>query len=144
MDAIASKSAFKLQPTLDLPPQAIRVRADKERLTRAIGHILQNALEATPQTGTVSVSAHTEGDMITIDIRDNGMGMDETFIRNRLFQPFNSTKGAGMGIGAYEARETLRSLGGNIEVESAPGAGTVFHLTLPVENSADNNIRMHA
>jgi putative PEP-CTERM system histidine kinase len=143
-DAIASKNAFKLQPTLDLPPQAIRVRADKERLTRAIGHILQNALEATPQTGTVSVSAHTEGDMITIDIRDNGMGMDETFIRNRLFQPFNSTKGAGMGIGAYEARETLRSLGGNIEVESAPGAGTVFHLTLPVENSADNNIRMHA
>ena len=60
--------------------------------------------------------------------------MDDEFIRTRLFQPFDSTKGAGMGIGAYECRETLRALGGSIEVDSAPGRGTRFRLTLPLDN----------
>ena len=137
-EAVASKRAFKLQPELNLPDTPLRVRADKERLTRAVGHILQNALEATPQTGKVSLTAQHEGDMAVIEIRDNGMGMEETFIRNHLFQPFDSTKGAGMGIGAYESRETLRAMGGHIEVKSIPGQGTVFRLSLPVEYSSSN------
>ncbi len=132
-DAAASKRAFKLQPELDLPPQTLEVRADRERLIRAIGHLLQNALEATPQTGRVALSARSEGDTAIIEIRDNGAGMDQDFIRDRLFQPFDSTKGAGMGIGAYECRETIRALGGRVEVESTPGLGTVFRLTLPLD-----------
>jgi signal transduction histidine kinase len=71
-----------------------------------------------------------------VEIVDTGSGMDDEFIRTRLFQPFDSTKGAGMGIGAYECRETLRALGGNIEVESAPGRGTRFRLSLPLDNNA--------
>ena len=71
-----------------------------------------------------------------VEIADTGSGMDEAFIRTRLFQPFDSTKGAGMGIGAYECRETLRALGGNIEVESTPGRGTRFRLSLPLDNNA--------
>ena len=138
-DAVASKSAFKLQPELNLPSPRIQVRADKERLTRAIGHLLQNALEATPQMGKVSLTAQTEGDMAIVEIRDDGVGMEEEFIRNHLFQPFDSTKGAGMGIGAYESRETLRALGGHIEVKSTPGVGTVFRLSLPVDHSSENN-----
>ncbi len=138
-DAVASKRAFKLQPELDLPSPPLQVRADKERLTRAIGHLLQNALEATPQTGKVSLTAQTEGDMAIVEIRDDGVGMEEEFIRNHLFQPFDSTKGAGMGIGAYESRETLRALGGHIEVKSTPGVGTVFRLSLPVDHSSEHN-----
>ena len=137
-EAAASKRAFKLQPELELPDPDLQVRADKERLTRAIGHILQNALEATPQSGKVSLSTEQAGDMAVIEIRDNGIGMEETFIRNHLFQPFDSTKGAGMGIGAYESRETLRAMGGNIEVKSTPGQGTVFRLSLPVDHSGNN------
>lgn len=131
-DAVASKRAFKLQPKIDLPDPALHVCADKERLTRAIGHILQNALEATPQTGSVSLSTQLDGDMAVVEIRDNGVGMEESFIRNHLFQPFDSTKGAGMGIGAYESRETLRAMGGHIEVTSTPGQGTLFRLSLPI------------
>jgi len=73
-----------------------------------------------------------------IEISDSGSGMDEEFIRTRLFQPFDSTKGAGMGIGAYECRETLKALGGSIEVESEIGRGTRFRLSLPLDN---NNIQ---
>ncbi|HQS98827.1 MAG: ATP-binding protein [Hydrogenophilales bacterium 16-64-46] len=139
-DAVESKRAFKLRPTLDLPPPSLRVRAERERLTRAIGHLVQNALEATPADGTVSVSARGDRGQALIEISDTGSGMDEEFIHTRLFAPFDSTKGAGMGIGAYECRETLRALGGGIEVESRPGAGTRFRLSLPLDTNARQGV----
>ena len=135
-DAVASKHAFKLRPALELPPADLRVRAERERLTRAIGHLLQNALEATPPTGQVTLRAFGEAGQAIIEISDTGIGMDDEFIRTRLFQPFDSTKGAGMGIGAYECRETLHALGGTIEVDSTPGSGTRFRLGLPLDNNA--------
>ena len=135
-EVVASKRAFKLRPTLELPPPHLYVRAERERLTRAIGHLLQNALEATPPTGHVTLRAFEESGQAIIEISDSGMGMDDDFIRTRLFQPFDSTKGAGMGIGAYECRETLRALGGTIEVKSTVGKGTLFRLSLPVNNNA--------
>jgi putative PEP-CTERM system histidine kinase len=133
-EAVASKQAFKLRPTLELPPASLRVRAERDRLTRAIGHLLQNALEATPPTGQVTLRGFEEAGRAIIEIVDTGCGMDDEFVRTRLFQPFDSTKGAGMGIGAYECRETLRALGGNIEVDSTPGLGTHFRLSLPLDN----------
>ena len=135
-DAAASKQAFKLRPTLELPPPTLCIRAERERLTRAIGHLLQNALEATPPTGKVTLTAREESGQAIVDIIDTGMGMDDEFIRTRLFQPFDSTKGAGMGIGAYECRETVRALGGTIEVNSTVGGGTHFRLSLPLDNNA--------
>ncbi|HEY9145631.1 MAG TPA: XrtA/PEP-CTERM system histidine kinase PrsK [Thiobacillus sp.] len=134
-EAAASKQAFKLRPTLELPPGSLRVRAERDRLTRAIGHLLQNALEATPPTGQVTLRGFEASGQAMIEILDTGSGMDDEFIRTRLFQPFDSTKGAGMGIGAYECRETLRALGGNIEVDSTPGIGTRFRLSLPLDNN---------
>jgi signal transduction histidine kinase len=69
--------------------------------------------------------------MAHLQVIDEGMGMDEEFVRNRLFKPFDTTKGAkGMGIGAYQAREYIRSLGGDVEVQSAPGSGTNFSIRL--------------
>jgi signal transduction histidine kinase len=59
--------------------------------------------------------------------------MDADFIRNRLFRPFDTTKGdRGMGIGAYEVREVVRKARGDVEVHSSPGAGTRFVLSLPL------------
>ncbi len=134
-EAAASKQAFRLKPVLELPPPGLRVRAARERLARAVGHLLQNALEATPPEGRVVVRGFAEGATAIVEIEDNGCGMSEDFIRTRLFAPFDSTKGAGMGIGAYECRETLRALGGNIEVDSAPGRGTRFRLSLPLDDT---------
>ena len=71
-------------------------------------------------------------------VTDSGHGMDEEFIKNRLFRPFDSTKGlTGMGIGAYECREVITALGGQVVVESQPGQGTVFRIMLPL---ADNSV----
>ena len=133
-DAAASKQAFKLRPQLDLPPASLHVRAERERLTRAIGHLLQNALEATPSTGEVRLRGFEKSGQAIVEVIDSGSGMDDEFIRTRLFQPFDSTKGAGMGIGAYECRETIRALGGQLEVESTPGSGTRFRISLPLDN----------
>ena len=59
--------------------------------------------------------------------------MDADFIANRLFQPFDSTKGVtGMGIGVYQSREYIRSLDGELDVSSEPGIGTTFTITLPI------------
>jgi len=73
------------------------------------------------------------GVMAVIEVRDTGCGMDGDFLRNRLFRPFDSTKGrSGMGIGAYEAREFVRELGGQLDVQSEPGVGTCFQIRLPL------------
>jgi len=114
------------------------VRADREQLGRAIGHLLQNALEATPDGGRVSLRAYADAGQAVIEVADTGSGMDEEFIRTRLFQPFDSTKGAGMGIGAYECRETVRALGGQLAVESTPGRGTRFRISLPLDDNPAN------
>jgi signal transduction histidine kinase len=134
-DAAASKRAFKLRPQLELAAGSMQVRADREQLTRAVGHLLQNALEATPASGQVTLRAFEASGQAIIEITDTGSGMDDEFIRTRLFQPFDSTKGAGMGIGAYECRETIRALGGRMEVESTPGSGTRFRISLPLDNN---------
>ncbi len=68
-----------------------------------------------------------------IRISDTGRGMSAEFIRDRLFRPFDSTKGTqGMGIGAYQIRETIRSAGGSVRVDSSPESGTSFFLMLPI------------
>ena len=67
--------------------------------------------------------------------------MSPEFIRDRLFRPFDSTKGlTGMGIGAFESREFIRALGGDLLVRSAPGQGTLFRILLPCVQAADEGV----
>jgi putative PEP-CTERM system histidine kinase len=131
-EVIRSKSAFSLKPSLDIQAESLQVKGDRERLVRVIGHIVQNAIEATPYTGQVGVKLARQDEWAVITVMDNGSGMDEAFIRERLFRPFASTKGTGMGIGAYESRAYVQELGGDILVTSLPGKGTVFTIRLPL------------
>jgi len=81
----------------------------------------------------VQVRLKQEGIYAVIEVEDNGCGMEADFIRERLFRPFDTTKGnAGMGIGAYESREFVYSLGGQVDVNSRPGDGTLFRIALPL------------
>lgn len=125
-----------------VPPRAtLRVQACRERLSAAVGHIIKNAQEAAGPTGRVSIRCrHTPTQPIVISVEDNGTGMSETFIRTRLFMPFETTKGlSGMGIGACESREYVRTLGGELEVESTPGQGTTVHISLPEFTGSDQH-----
>jgi signal transduction histidine kinase len=108
------------------------VRVDQERLNAVLEHLIQNAQEATGPDGEVEVVVRAEYRMAVAANRDDGCGMDEKFIREKLFRPFTTTKGnAGMGIGVYESHEFARGAGGELTVVSAPGQGTVFTLRLP-------------
>jgi signal transduction histidine kinase len=102
-------------------------------LASAIEHVIHNAQDAAGRHGEVKIRLSTaEEGRAVIDVEDNGHGMDEDFIRTRLFKPFDTTKGlTGMGIGAYESREYIRSLGGELFVKSEPGKGTLFSFLIP-------------
>ena len=80
-----------------------------------------------------SVIYRGDGDWALVEVQDDGCGMDSDFVAERLFKPFDTTKGnAGMGVGVYESREFVHALGGEIAVESAPRHGTLFRVKLPV------------
>jgi putative PEP-CTERM system histidine kinase len=119
-------------PQLTLTDVPVSVRADGERLERVLGHLVQNAIEATPPEGSVHASVALRDDAAWIEVADTGKGMSAEFLRNQLFQPFETTKPAGMGVGAYEAREYIQELGGTIEVESHLGRGTKISILLPL------------
>ena len=82
--------------------------------------------------------------MIEIAVIDQGQGMDSDFVRHRLFQPFASTKDSGFGIGAFEARSLVQAMGGSIEVDSRPGRGTTFTITIPAADQSAANLRKSA
>ncbi|MFN3450611.1 MAG: ATP-binding protein, partial [Sphingorhabdus sp.] len=107
------------------------VFADPSRIETIIGHLVQNAIEATPDGAPVKITCRTQGNQVAVNIVDTGVGMSESFISDQLFKPFESTKPSGFGIGAYEARALALSMGGNLRVDSRPGKGTIFTLLLP-------------
>ena len=108
------------------------VFAEAEPLAMVLTHVIRNAQDATPDNGSVAVSLNCEAGTAVIRITDSGSGMDAEFIRERLFKPFDSTKGSkGMGIGAYQVRQFVTDNGGSIDVGSTPGEGTSFTIRLP-------------
>lgn len=122
-------------PVLDNVPD-VTVWADREQLLTVFGHIVQNAQDATDRSGSIDIGFTLDGDFCVITIEDTGIGMGDDFIRDRLFKAFDSTKGlAGMGVGAYESREYIRRLGGDILVKSELGIGSIFQITLPLHLS---------
>jgi putative PEP-CTERM system histidine kinase len=122
------------KPNLTVASNYLQLIADKDRFTSIMVHLIKNAQEATPEDGSIDVRVHEDQGTAVIEIEDTGCGMDDEFINSRLFRPFETTKGnAGMGIGVYETREYIRSLKGNLSVESELGKGTKFTLTVPLE-----------
>lgn len=100
----------------------------------ALEHIVTNAMEASPEPGSVELSVTKTGGRIRVLVRDRGPGMSADFIARDLFRPLRTTKAKGLGIGAYQARAIMRDIGGDIEVESTVGVGTTVTLVLPGEN----------
>ena len=131
-DIIRRKQTQSPQLHLEMPDAVYFVAAEKDRLANVLGHLIDNAQQATGEKGVIEVTVASKASMHIVKIQDNGHGMDADFIQTRLFKPFDTTKGnAGMGIGMYESREFVHHLGGDIAVESEPGKGTTISLQLP-------------
>jgi len=119
-------------PQLFSPKDKIYIKADKEKLHTVLGHIIQNAQDATDKDGEVTISVKTSPGFAVLFIQDTGSGMSEEFIKNQLFKPFESTKGlTGMGIGAYQSREYIKKMGGSIDVTSQLSIGSCFSVKIP-------------
>jgi len=112
--------------------ESVDARGHEERLERIIGHVVQNAFDATDPSGHVRLTLARAGGQARIVVQDTGQGMTQDFIRERLFKPFQTTKQAGMGIGAYESYQYVQELGGKIDVQSEVNRGTTVTLLLPL------------
>lgn len=118
----------------------VATRGHEDRLERVMGHLVSNALDATDAQQRVWLKIERYGSHARVEVGDNGMGMSEQFVQERLFKPFQTTKEAGMGIGAYESFQYVHELGGKVSVDSKEGEGTVVTLLLPlIESFSESN-----
>jgi signal transduction histidine kinase len=114
-------------------PENVYALADAARIEEVVENLVLNALEAMVKPGgTLTIEAgYTTSGAPSFSISDTGPGMSRTFIDNRLFRPFATTKKSGIGLGLYTCREVVRASGGTIDVHSVEGAGTTFRVVLP-------------
>jgi putative PEP-CTERM system histidine kinase len=126
------------------PGTGIGARAHEDRLEHVLGHIVQNALDATAAGGKVSVRVYRQDDLVVIEVADDGVGMDADFMRKRLFKPFETSKPQGMGIGVYESAQYVAAIGGRILFDSTPAVGTRVRVLLPALDSTSQDSRAEA
>lgn len=121
---------LQLETAAHVPPG--HVHLDRAELELIVLNIAANARDAMPEGGTFSIHAGIRDDMVELSLRDDGKGMDAA-VRARVFEPFFTTRGdgSGAGLGLSMVNDLVRAAGGDIEVESTPGAGTCLRLRLP-------------
>lgn len=129
-------------PILKCTNEKIMVTADRDRMFANVAHIIQNSQDATDDSGSITVKLHKKDNFAVIEIQDTGEGMTESFIHDRLFQPFESTKGT-MGIGVFQVREYVHKLGGQLDVESVPGTGSTFRLIIPLSQYEEDKLMIN-
>jgi signal transduction histidine kinase len=118
---------------LDLAEDLARVRADRTELEQVLLNLVTNARDAMPNGGVVRIrTGRAEGDAVFLSVTDEGTGIDEA-VRARLFEPFFTTKeiGKGTGLGLATVQAIVTQLGGEVRVDSRPGAGATFTVVLP-------------
>jgi len=115
-----------------------RVRADKDQFRQMLLNLFLNAAEAMPEGGTISVTLERHDPTYTIRVSDTGCGMDEE-VKEKIFQPFFTTKGNGTGLGMALVQRIVENHGGAIEIDSAPGKGTEVVLTFPLDPRVKNS-----
>lgn len=127
-----------VHPISILRTENSKVLADAEGLEQALVHLVQNAVDASDAASPVSFDITCDGVRGAVEIADVGHGMTAEFIRDGLFKPFVSSKNSGFGIGAFEAREMIRAMGGRLDVDSREGLGTRFTVSFPLAAAAEH------
>jgi signal transduction histidine kinase len=120
----------RVQANLTLPGDAVTVSADAEQLQAVLVNLFLNALDALKTEGRIDVDLVRTDGAFELRIRDTGPGISPE-IRNRLFQPFATSKPQGTGLGLFLASRILDEHGGSIRAENVPGGGACFTIRLP-------------
>ncbi|MEA3386331.1 MAG: HAMP domain-containing sensor histidine kinase, partial [Thermodesulfobacteriota bacterium] len=114
----------------------INIETDPGLLQNLLFLLGQNALSSATAASLLSISAARDGEQVTIRVKDNGAGVPDA-MRDKLFEPFASTKGEGLGLGLFLARDLTRQMGGSIELEEVEH-GASFRLHFPIQRSSNS------
>ncbi len=114
----------------DIPPFMI----DRQLIERVLYNLILNAAQASPPQGSITVKTRQLGDTVEIDVIDRGSGIAPKD-RESIFNPFFTTKSSGVGLGLAIVSKIVDEHGGQITVESEPGAGSIFRVFLPVREN---------
>lgn len=125
----AEANAANVRAVVQAPPGLPAVRADGDRLRQVLLNLARNALEAMPEGGTLTLAAAPAGDGVVMEVCDTGAGIPADLLP-RIFEPYVTTKAAGLGLGLAIARRIAEAHGGRIDAESRPGR-TCFRMWLP-------------
>ncbi len=129
-----SAGARLLCETQPVPP----VEADPEQLQQVLLNLVLNAREAVDPEGAITVRTTAEGETVRLVVEDNGCGMDRATVA-KLFRPFRTAKGRGLGIGLYQCRKIVEAHQGVLEVDSEPRKGSRFTVRLPAHREAPHH-----
>ncbi|MGE0882628.1 MAG: PAS domain-containing sensor histidine kinase [Blastocatellales bacterium] len=126
----AAQAANKYSVSTQLTPELYAL-VDGKAIERVIENLVINALEAMPNGGSLRVTTRMDNGNAIVAVADNGKGMTDEFVRERLFHPFATTKKKGIGLGLYSCRDIVEQHSGRIDVSSKVDVGTEFRIVLP-------------
>ena len=107
--------------------------ADEPKVRRVLDNLIQNAIDAMPEGGKLSISSMNTQKEVSISIRDTGFGIPQDMM-NKIWIPLHTTKAKGIGLGLPICKRIIEAHGGSISLESTVGKGTTFTLKLPIQN----------
>jgi putative PEP-CTERM system histidine kinase len=122
-----------LHDLCDMP----KLFVDTDQIQKVLTNLLLNANEAVREHGKICVKTEQKGSWVILSVSDNGCGMSREFMTRSLFQPFQTTKSEGLGIGLFHSKMIVEAHQGRIEVESEEGKGSTFRILLPISSSLE-------
>jgi len=120
----------RIQTQLSLPSALPTVLVDRAQMEQVFFNLVKNALEAMKDGGSLEIEVDADDRDVHVVIRDNGSGMDAATLAH-IFEPYQTSKEHGSGLGLMLSRRIVHAHGGEIDVESKPGAGTAFTVRIP-------------
>jgi signal transduction histidine kinase len=132
VDDVLAWDTFKqkgIDVKLDIPVDLPSLSVDEEKLKQTIVNLCDNAADAMPDGGTLTVHAYRNRDEVNLEIADTGIGIAPGV---NVFELFTTNKPHGTGLGLAVVRQIVSAHGGRVDYQSQPGVGTTFTVTLPL------------